>query len=256
MDLIHKSAVIHPDAKLHESVKVGPYAIIDGDVEIDEGTVIDGHVLIRDGARIGKNNRFFHSAVISEIPQDKKFYGEYAMTIIGDNNNIREFATIHRGTEDRDKTMIGNDCLIMAYVHIAHDVFVGNNVVISNATQVAGHADIEDFAIISGMVGVHQFVKIGSHSFIGGGYRVGQDVPPFIMASGDPLRYAGLNTVGLKRRGFSPDKFEALKSFYRILYRSKYNVSDAVRKLEETFEFTEETRIALDFIKRSKRGLI
>lgn len=256
MENIHPTAIVDPGAELHPSVTVGPYSIIDGDVEIAENTVIDSNVLVRSGARIGKGCRIFHGAVISEIPQDLKFHGEYSTTHIGDNTNIREFATVHRGTEDRDMTKVGSNSLIMAYVHIAHDVFVGDYVIISNASQIAGHADIGNYAIVSGMVGVHQFVRIGAHSFIAGGFRVGQDVPPFVLASGEPLRYTGLNTVGLKRRGFSSDQLERIKAFYRVLYRSKYNISDAIRHLEHSFEFTDETQRCLDFIKQSKRGLI
>jgi len=256
MPQIHPTAIVSSEALIHDSVTVGPYSIIDGNTEIAEGTVIDGHVLIRPGARIGKNCRIFHGAVISEMPQDLKFKGEHTLTVIGDNTTIREFATLHRATDDRLETRVGSNCLIMAYVHIAHDVWVGNNVIISNASQIAGHADVEDWAIISGMVGMHQFVKVGAHSFIGGGFRVGQDVPPYILASGEPLRYSGLNTVGLKRRGFSSEQLDSLKQFYRVIYRSSMNRSEAMRWLESHFVFTPETSYVFNFIKRSSRGLI
>ena len=254
--MIHPTAIVSAEAKIHDSVTVGPYTIIDGNTEIGEGTVIDGHVLIRPGARIGKNCHIFHSAVISEMPQDLKFRGENTLTVIGDNTTIREFATLHRATDDRMETRVGSNCLIMAYVHLAHDVWVGDHVIISNASQIAGHADVEDWAIISGMVGLHQFVKVGAHSFIGGGFRAGQDVPPYILASGEPLRYSGLNAVGLKRRGFSSEQLDSLKQFYRTLYRSSMNRGEALRWLEKNFVFTPETTYALNFIKRSSRGLI
>ncbi|MDK2976341.1 MAG: UDP-N-acetylglucosamine acyltransferase [Candidatus Marinimicrobia bacterium] len=256
MSLIHQTAIISPKAELGNHVQVGPYAIIDEDVVIGDETRIAEHVIIRPGARIGRQCQIFSGAIVSEISQDLKYKGERTETIIGDRTIIREYATIHKGTEDRMRTVVGNDCMIMAYVHVAHDCKIGNNCIFSNATQLAGHVTVEDFVIIGGMTGIHQFVQIGAHAFVGGYMRISKDVPPYILAAGLPARYAGLNHVGLTRRGFSSEVLEKLKEFYQIIYRSDYNVADALRYIETQVELIPETQHAVEFIKASKRGLI
>jgi UDP-N-acetylglucosamine acyltransferase len=256
MNQIHKTAIVNPKAELGNNVSVGPFAVIEEDVIIGDGTHIAEHAIIRPGARIGKECRVFPGAMISEVSQDLKYAGEKTETYIGDRTLIREYATVHKGTADRMKTVIGHDCMIMAYVHVAHDCLIGNHCIISNATQLAGHVTVEDTVIIGGMTGVHQFVQIGTHAFVGGYMRISKDVPPYILAAGLPARYAGLNQVGLTRRGFSPQVMKALKDFYQILYRSDYNVSDALKYVEENHELIPETRHAIEFIRSSKRGLI
>lgn len=255
MGNISNRAIINKSAKLGNNVKIFPNAIIDEDVIIGDNTIINSNAIIRSGARIGKNCEIFPGAIISEIGQDLKFNGEKTYTFIGDGTTIREYVTIHRGTKDRNKTVIGKNCLIMAYVHIAHDCLLGENVIISNSSQIAGHVTIEDYATISGMVPVHQFTKIGTHSFIGGGYRVSKDVPPYILAAGEPLQYKGLNVVGLRRRGFSNEKIRELKNIYKIIYRSKYNIKDAIDYIENNFQLTNESKHIVDFIKNSERGV-
>ncbi|RKY48486.1 MAG: acyl-[acyl-carrier-protein]--UDP-N-acetylglucosamine O-acyltransferase [Candidatus Neomarinimicrobiota bacterium] len=256
MNLIHQTAIVSPKAELGNHVRIGAYAIIDEDVIIGDETHIAEHAIIRPGARIGKHCQIYPGAIVSEISQDLKYKGEKTETIIGDRTIIREYATIHKGTADRMKTVVGDDCMIMAYVHVAHDCKIGNNCIFSNATQLAGHVTVEDFVIIGGMTGIHQFVQIGAHAFVGGYMRISKDVPPYILAAGMPARYAGLNHVGLTRRGFSPDVLKKLKEFYKILYRSDYNISDALKYIETSVELIPETQHAIDFIKVSNRGLI
>ncbi|MDA3871967.1 MAG: acyl-ACP--UDP-N-acetylglucosamine O-acyltransferase [Candidatus Marinimicrobia bacterium] len=255
MENISNRAIINKSAKLGNNVKIFPNAIIDEDVIIGDNTIINSNAIIRSGARIGKNCEIFPGAIISEIGQDLKFNGEKTYTFIGDGTIIREYVTIHRGTKDRNKTVIGKNCLIMAYVHIAHDCLLGENIIISNSTQIAGHVTIEDYATISGMVPVHQFTKIGTHSFIGGGYRVSKDVPPYVLVAGEPLQFKGLNIVGLRRRGFSNGKIKELKNIYKIIYRSEYNIKDAIDYIENNFQLTNESKHIVDFIKNSERGI-
>jgi UDP-N-acetylglucosamine acyltransferase len=225
-------------------------------VEIGDHTRIDSNARIGYGARIGENCHIFHGAVISEIPQDLKFQGEETIAAIGDRTMIREYVTIHRGTKNREKTMVGCDCLIMAYAHVAHDCFVGNHVILANTVQLGGHVTVDDFAYIGGMTGVHQFTHIGKHAFIGGGFRCVQDVPPYILAAGEPLKYTGLNVVGLRRRGFSSETINQLKEVYRLIYRSEFNVSQALEQIQSGFEFSDEIREVVSFIQQSKRGIV
>ena len=201
--MIHPHTYIHPNAKVATNVKIDPFTVIHQNVEIGEGTWIGSNVTIMEGARIGKNCRIFPGAVLSAIPQDLKFNGEVTTVEIGDNTTIREFVTIHRGTSDRWKTVVGQNCLIMAYTHIAHDCKIGDNCILSNNTQVAGHVTVGNHAILAGMCAVHQFVNIGQHSFVAGGSLVRKDVPPHIQAGRMPRSYAGVNSVGLKRKGFT-----------------------------------------------------
>lgn len=247
---------IHPNAKLAPNVKVDPFSVIHEDVEIGEGTWIGSNVTIMDGTRIGKNCRIFPGAVVGAVPQDLKFAGEKTTAIIGDNTTIREFVTINRGTEDRGKTMVGSNCLIMAYSHIAHDCIVGDNCIMSNNSQMAGHVTMGDWSIIAGVCAIHQFVQIGQHAYIGGGSLVSKDVPPYIKAIRTPLSYGGVNSVGLKRRGFTVDKINHILDIYRIIYNKGLNTSQALEYLEEEFPATDERDEIVTFIRDSNRGII
>jgi len=253
---IHPTAIVHPKARLGDGVTVGPFSVIEENVEIGENTRIDSHVLIANGARIGKNCHLHHGAVISTIPQDLKFAGEETFLEIGDNTIVREYCDLNRGTKERGKSVIGANCLLMAYVHVAHDCIVGNNVILANGVQLAGHVTIEDFVTIGGMVPVHQFCRIGKHAFVGGGFRVVQDVPPYILAAGEPLAYKGLNIIGLRRRGFPQETIALLRKCYRFLYQAKLNTSQAVEKIRSELEPTPEIQAILEFIEKSERGFI
>ncbi len=257
MSQVHPTAIIDPRARIGANVSIGPYSVISENVEIGNGCQIGTSVVILPGARIGCDCKIYHHAVISEIPQDLKFAGEETTAEIGDRTVIREFVTINRGTSQHWRTVVGSDCLLMAYVHIAHDCIIGNHVIMANAVNLAGHVAIEDWVIVGGMVGVLQFSRIGQHSIIGGQYRVSKDVPPYIMAAREPLAYEGLNRVGLKRRNFPPETILALKRAYTLIYHSEYNVSDAIHKIEETPELLiPEVRNIIEFIQKSSRGII
>ncbi len=254
--MIHPHTYIHPDAVIPQNVKIDPFTVIHQDVEIGEGTWIGSNVTIMEGARIGKNCRIFPGAVISAIPQDLKFNGEKTYTEIGDNTTIREFVTIHRGTTDRVKTTVGNEVLVMAYSHIAHDCIIGDHCILSNSTQMAGHVIMEDWAIVGGVCAIHQFVHIGQHAFISGGSLVSKDVPPYIKAGRNPLSYAGVNSVGLKRRGFSLEKINHILDIYRIIYNRGLNISQALAFIEEEVKATDERDEILSFIRESDRGIL
>jgi len=247
---------IHADAKLADGVEVGPFTTISEDVVIGENTWIGPNVTIMAGARIGANCRIFPGAVISAIPQDLKFDGESTTVEIGDRTTIRECVTINRGTKAFGKTVIGSDCLIMAYVHIAHDCIIGNHVILVNSVALAGHVEIGDWAIISGLSAVHQFVKIGAHAMIGGGAMVRKDVPPYITAAGLPIGYAGVNSVGLKRRNFSTEEILEIQDLYRIIYQSGRNISQASERIRNGFTLNDRVLAILNFIEGSSRGLI
>ena len=253
---IHKTAIVHPEAELADDVTVGPFSIIEADVKIDEGCRIHSHILIAGGARIGKNCQIHHGSVVSTLPQDLKFSGEKTTLEIGDNTIVREFCSLNRGTRDRGTTRVGKNGFLMAYTHVAHDCEVGDHVILANAVQLGGHVTLEDWVIVGGLVPVHQFTHIGQHSIIGGGFRAVQDVPPFILAAGEPLAYKGLNAVGLKRRGFSKESFRLLRKCYRILYRSRMNTSQAVETIRREVEMIPEVQALLTFIENSHRGLI
>src|SRR5210317_1520122 len=254
--MIHQMSSIHADAKLADGVEVGPFTTISEDVVIGENTWIGPNVTIMAGARIGANCRIFPGAVISAIPQDLKFDGESTTVEIGDRTTIRECVTINRGTKAFGKTVIGSDCLIMAYVHIAHDCIIGNHVILVNSVALAGHVEIGDWAIISGLSAVHQFVKIGAHAMIGGGAMVRKDVPPYITAAGEPLAYAGVNSVGLKRRNFAQEDIHEIQNLYRTMYQSGMNISQAVNQIKETHPNRPLADSILSFIEQSDRGLI
>ena len=253
---IHQFTSIHPNARLADSVVVGPFSTIHDNVEIGEGTVIDSNVTIFPGARIGKNCHIFPGASISAIPQDLKFAGEDSITIIGDNTIIRECVTVHRGTVSKGKTVIGNNCLIMAYSHVAHDCLIGNNIIIANASQLAGEVVVDDFAVIGGGSLIHQFCHIGCHTILQGGVRVSKDIPPFVKAAREPVAYTGINSVGLHRRGFSEEAIEVITETYRKIYFSRQNVSDAVASIRAELPSTPERETILSFIENSERGIL
>ncbi len=255
--MIHPTAIIHPGAKLGVGVSVGPYSIIGEHVEIGDNTTIGPHVVISGHTRIGCDNRIFQFSSIGEVPQDKKYAGEPTRLEIGDRNTIREFCTFNLGTaQDAGVTRIGSDNWIMAYVHIAHDCQVGNRTIFANNSQLAGHVHVDDWAILGGYTGVHQFCRVGSHTMTAVGTVVLQDVPPYVMAAGNSASPYGINAEGLKRRGFSPEALMALKRAYRTLYKSGLMLEEARTKLEEDAKTHPEIQPILDFLAVSKRGII
>lgn len=249
-------AYVHPAAKIHPSVVIDPFVTIEQNVEIGEGTWIGSNVTIMEGARIGKNCRIFPGAVISGVPQDLKFRGEESLTFIGDNTTLRECVTVHRGTASKGKTVVGNNCLIMAYCHVAHDCVVHDNVIMSNATQLAGEVVVDNFAIIGGGTLVHQFCHIGAHVMIQGGALINKDVPPFVKAAREPISYAGVNSVGLRRRGYSSETIQQIQEIYRYLYLSGMNNSDAIDRIEAELPATTERDEIIMFVRNAKRGII
>lgn len=254
--MIQPLAYVHPQAKIADNVVVEPFATIHKNVEIGEGTWIGPNVTIMDGARIGKNCRIFPGAVISAIPQDLKFEGEDSLAIIGDGTTVRECATVNRGTKALGNTVVGNNCLIMAYAHVAHDCLLGSHVILGNGTALAGHIVIGDWAILSGLTAVHQFVNIGAHVMISGGSLVRKDVPPYTKAGREPISYIGINSVGLRRRGFSSEKISQIQEIYRILYVKNYNTSQALDIIEAQIEPTEERDEIVNFVRNSNRGIM
>lgn len=254
--MISKLAQINPGAKLGSNVTVEAFTTIYDDVEIGDGTFIGPNVTIYPGARIGKNCKIFPGAVISAIPQDLKFKGEYTTTEIGDNTVVRECVTIHRGTSDKMKTAVGNNCLLMCYVHIAHDCIVGNNVIIANYSGIAGHCVIEDWVVIEGMCGLQQFVHIGEHAFIAGMSQVRKDVPPFVRVAREPLTFAGVNAIGLRRRGATDETVKLIEDIYRNLFILHNTISGGLAVVEKEIPDCAEKQAVIDFIKKSERGII
>jgi UDP-N-acetylglucosamine acyltransferase len=249
-------AYVHPEAKIADNVVIEPFVSIDKDVVIGEGTWIGPGATIMPGVRIGKDCKIFPGAAIGAVPQDLKFKGEYSTVEIGNNTTIREFVTIHRGTSAKGKTVVGNNCLLMAYVHVAHDCVVGNDVILVNNVQLAGEVVIDDWAILGGMSAVHQFVRVGSHVMISGGSLVRKDVPPFIKAGREPLSYVGINSIGLRRRNYSNEKIREVQEIYRYIYQKGLNISQAVEIIEAEMPASPERDEVLLFIKDSKRGII
>ncbi|MEN9959616.1 MAG: Acyl-[acyl-carrier-protein]--UDP-N-acetylglucosamine O-acyltransferase [Bacteroidota bacterium] len=249
-------SVINPNAKIGENVQIDPFSVIHEDVEIGEGTWIGSNVTIYPGARIGKNVRIFPGAVISAVPQDLKFGGEITTAEIGDNTTIRECVTINRGTSDKQKTLIGKNCLIMAYVHVAHDCIVGDNCILANAVQMAGHVTVGDFAIIGGSSAIHQFASIGRHVMISGGSLVRKDVPPFTKAGREPLSYAGINSVGLRRREFNDSQVAEIQDIYRYVYLKGLNNQEALIQIEANIPKSAHRDEIVDFIRNSERGIM
>ena len=253
---IHQTAIISSKSIIGKNVFIGPYCIIDDDVIIGDNTRVDAHTIIRSYTTIGQNCHIFSNCVIGEIPQDKKFEGEKSKLIIGDNTVVREFCTLNRGTKDSGLTKIGSDCLLMAYVHVGHDCLVSDNIILANGVQLGGHVEIQKYAIVGGLTPVHQFCKIGEHSLVGGGLRVVQDIPPFIIANGQPLKFSGINALGLRRRKFSVTQRTNIKKAYKILYNSNMNTSQALEKIKKDFSSQNEISTIISFINDSSRGLI
>lgn len=249
-------AYIHPQSKIAKNVVIEPFVTIEKNVEIGEGTWIGPNVTIMEGSRIGKNCRVFPGAVIGAVPQDLKFNGEDSLAIVGDNVTIRECVTINRGTEDRNKTVIGNNVLLMAYVHVAHDCFIGDNAILANSTNLGGHVDIDEFAILGGGTLVHQFCHIGKHAMLSGGALVNKDIPPYVKAGREPISYIGINSIGLRRRSFLPEKIHEIQELYRIIYLKGMNNSQAVNYIEAEVKASKERDEILSFIRDSKRGIM
>ncbi|MGZ5242688.1 MAG: acyl-ACP--UDP-N-acetylglucosamine O-acyltransferase [Bacteroidia bacterium] len=249
-------AYVHPQAKIAQNVVIEPFVTIHNDVEIDEGTWIGSHVTIMEGARIGKNCKIFPGAVISAIPQDLKFKNEETLTVIGNNVVIREYVTVNRGTRDKNKTVVCDNTLLMAYAHIAHDCNIGKNVIIANAVNIAGHVKVGDHAIIGGLSAVHQFVNIGQHCMISGGSLVRKDVPPYTKAAREPLSFTGINSIGLRRRGFTSEKINEIQEIYRYLYLRGHNITKALGIIEAELPASAERDEIISFIQRSDRGVM
>ena len=249
-------AVVHPEAQIGKNVTVEPFAFIEKDVVIGDNCRIYPHAVVLEGSRIGKGCHIFPGAVISGIPQDLKFAGEKTTAEIGDHTTVRECVTVNRGTASRGKTIVGNNCLLMAYSHIAHDCILKNNIIIGNASQIAGEVEIDDFAILSGSVLVHQFTRISQHVMIQGGSRVGKDIPPYTLIGRDPIAYGGINIVGLRRRGFTNQQVFLIQDIYRTLYTRGLNNTDALLAIETEYEASKERDLILNFIKSSKRGIV
>ncbi|HNY03355.1 MAG TPA: acyl-ACP--UDP-N-acetylglucosamine O-acyltransferase [Bacteroidales bacterium] len=249
-------AYVNPQAKVASNVVIEPFVSIDRNVIIEEGTWIGSNAVIMEGARIGKNCKIFPGAVISAIPQDLKFAGEETIVKIGNNVTIREFVTVNRGTKASYETVVGDNTLLMAYAHVAHDCVIGNNVIMANAVTLGGHVVVDDYAIIGGQVGIHQFCHIGSHVIIAGGAAVFKDIPPYTKAAREPISYVGVNSIGLRRRGFSPEVINKIQDIYRIIFIKGYNVTQAVEIIEAKVEATPERDEILSFIANSSRGIM
>lgn len=254
--MIHKLAYVDPKAKIGKNVTIDPFTMVTKDVKIGEGTWIGSNVTIMDGARIGKNCKIFPGAVISAIPQDQKFVGEESLAIVGDNTTIREYVTVNRGTKAKNKTIIGNNTLIMAYSHIAHDCIIGDNCILVNYVGLAGEVEIGDYAILGGAALVHQFVRIGKHVMLGGGTKSRIDIPPYIKADRDPVSYVGVNAIGLRRRGFTTEKITEIQDMYREIYQKNQNNSQALNEIEKSFPASDEKKDVLNFFKSTSRGII
>ncbi|MCK9618543.1 MAG: acyl-ACP--UDP-N-acetylglucosamine O-acyltransferase [Lentimicrobiaceae bacterium] len=249
-------AYVHPQAKIAKNVVIEPFVNIEQNVEIAEGSWIGSNVTIMEGARIGKNVKIYPGAVIAAIPQDLKFDGEETIVRIGNNTTIREFVTINRATKANWETVVGDNCLIMAYVHIAHDCVIGNNCILANAVTLAGHINVDDWAIIGGLSAIHQFVNIGAHSMISGGSLVRKDVPPYTKAAREPLSYAGINSIGLRRRGFTTEKINEIQDLYRYIFLKGLNVSQACDTIEREMPATSERDEIISFVGNSSRGIM
>lgn len=247
---------IHPKAKIGKNVTVEPFTTIAEDVVIGDDTWIGPHVTIMDGARIGKGCKIFPGAVVGAVPQDLKFNGEYSLVELGDRVIVREYVTLNRGTKAAHVTKIGSGSLLMAYVHVAHDCFIGKNCVLANGVTLAGHIELEEYVILGGLTAVHQFVKIGAHAFIGGGSMVRKDVPPFVKAAREPLSYAGINSIGLRRRGFNARQIRQIQDIYRILFVKGKNTTQALELIETNVDATPERDYILEFIRRADRGIM
>ncbi len=253
---VHATAVVDPEAQLAPGVTIGPYSIIESGVRMGESTRIESHVFIGSGTTIGRNNHIFHGAVLGSPPQDLKYNNEPTTLHIGDRNIIREYVTVHRGSAARGKTMVGNDCFLMAYSHVGHDGELGDHVILANTVHLAGHVTIEDWVVIGGIVPIHQFVRIGCHSMVGGGFRLSQDVCPYALTAGYPLRVVAPNVIGLRRRGFTQVQILPIKRAFRVLFKSGQNTTQALRAVERDVEQTDEVVRLVEFIRNSERGVV
>lgn len=256
MNVISPLAFVHPEAIIGDNVTIDPFAYVDRNVEIGNGTHIMAHATILYGARIGNNCTLFPQATIAAIPQDLKFKGEDTVAVIGDRTVIRECATVNRGTASKGLTIVGEDCLIMAYSHVAHDCVLKNHVILGNAAQLAGEVEIDDYAIVSGGSLVHQFTRIGAHVMIQGGSKISKDIPPYVMVGREPISYVGLNVVGLRRRGFTSERINSIQEIYRYLYQSGYNTTQATERIENELPDSEDRNYILDFVRNSSRGIV
>jgi len=256
MSEIHPTAIIDKSAVLGDGVTIGPNAIIEPDVSIGNRVTVGANCLVGAYTELKDNVTLFHGAVVGTIPQDLKFKGEKTRLVIGEGTTIREYAMLNRGTAHTGETIIGKNCLVMAYSHVAHDCVIGDNVIMANSVNLAGHIEIGPYAIIGGVVPVHQFVKIGAHSMIGGGFRVQQDICPYSLVAGYPLKVVGLNAVGIKRRGFAKETIRLLEKAFKILFFSELNTSQAVEKIKKEVELIDEIKLILDFIEKSTRGMV
>ncbi len=256
MNTIHPTAIVSSKATIGKNLTVAPYSIIRDDVIIGDDCYIGPHTVIYDGARIGNRVKIFQASSIAHNPQDLKFANEKTIFEIGDDTRIHEFVTLHRGTKETGFSRVGKNCLIMAYCHVAHDVIVGDNCILANSVHIAGHVEVEDFVIIGGLVAIHQFCRVGEHAMIGAGFKITKDVPPYILAGREPLKFAGLNVVGLRRRGFSNEDIFALKTTFTYLYNAGLNVTAAINKIKNEFPEQPHVLKVLEFITSSKRGII
>ena len=256
MSKISPLAFIDPEAKIGENCEIGPFCFVDKNVVIGDNNVLMNSVTILSGSRIGNGNTIFPGAVIGAIPQDLKFRGEETTAEIGDNNRIRENVTINRGTAAKGKTVVGSNNLLMEGMHVAHDCIIGNGCIIGNQTKLAGEVEIDDYAILSAVVLIHQFTRIAGYTMVQGGTRLGSDVPPYVIIGREPAKYCGLNIVGLRRRGFSNETIDKIHEAYRIIYNCGLNTKDAVAKIKEEMEMTPEIQYIVDFIEKAQRGLI
>lgn len=254
--MISPQAQVHPEARIGNNVRIDAFAVIEKNVEIGDGTHIMPGAVVMEYSILGKNCRIFPNATIGAIPQDLKYEGETTSVEIGDNTTIRECVTVNRGTKEKWKTTIGKNCLLMAYSHIAHDCIIGNNVIIANAVQLAGHVEIGDFASIGGMAAAIQFSRIGPHCYIAGGSEIIKDIPPYIKAGRAPLSYAGVNSIGLQRRGFTIEKINSILEIYRIIYLRGFNISQAMEHIEKEIPDSDEKREIIDFVRKSKKGIL
>ena len=254
--MISPLAYIHPNAKLGNNVIIDPFAVIQDGVTIGDGTHVMSHATVMSYTTLGKNCRVFPGAVLGAVPQDLKFVGEEATVEIGDNSTFRECVTVNRGTKDKMKTVVGSNCLLMAYTHVAHDCILGNNVILANSVQLAGHVEVGDFAIIGGMTGAQQFTRIGAHTYIGGQSVIRKDVPPYVKAAREPMVYMGLNIVGLQRRNFSPEVIESIQKIYHLLFVANSNTTSAVKQIREQIADNEAKESILQFIETSRAGII
>jgi UDP-N-acetylglucosamine acyltransferase len=248
--------VVHPGARIGAGVTISPFAVIEDDVSIGEGTWIGPHVTIMSGSRIGRNCKIFPGAVIGAAPPALKYQGEYATVEIGDHVTVREYCTLNKGTKASDRTMIGDHCLLMAYVHVAHDCQIGRNVILANNVNLAGHIEVGAYAVLGGMTAVHQFVKIGAHVMVGGGSLVTKDIPPYVKAAREPLSFTGVNSVGLRRRGFTAEQIHAIQEIYRVLFVRGYNTTQALELIESQMADSPERQAIVDFIRTADRGIM